>query len=561
MKRLRRRARTVMAAASLRTRVMAAAAVLVALTSLVTGLLGTALLSSYLYSKADTQMRDFAVVASRVLERSRVSQHEQGLPAQFLVEVVAADGQIQVEERPLHDTGSLQLSAAQLADTGKVYTDASAGSWRVLVQPLSDGRRAVFAYTLDDLNSTVTRLEILDAIAGAIAVAVLAIIGLPLVRASLKPLGRIEATAAAIAGGDLSRRIDQRSRGTEVGRLADALNTMLGQIETAYQARARGEARALESEERMRQFVADASHELRTPLTSVRGLAEFGLQQGDAAGTAELLRLMTLIQQESVRMGRLVEDLLLLARFDTQPRLDLRDVDLASVAAQAVLAARVVNPDRPVTLLADDPVIVYADEERLRQVIDNLIGNAIQHTPPRSPVTVSVTSTAGAGQIAVVDNGPGMTAEQAAHVFERFYRTDDARARARGGAGLGLSIVASLTAAHGGDITVDTEPGEGAAFRVRLPLAVSCTAIQPAPQLTAESESCPLGLGLPLPNVCDCVGLGQRCASLQPPCGLLPQHFRRGLRYLRAAISMTGVQAHVFQQAQQGHRGRSRSRP
>jgi signal transduction histidine kinase len=486
MKRLRRRVRTVMAAASLRTRVMAAAAVLVALTSLVTGLLGTALLSTYLYSKADTQLRDFAVVASRVLERSRVSQHEQGLPAQFLVEVVAADGQIQVEERPLHDTGSLQLSAAQLADTGKVYTDASAGSWRVLVQPLSDGRRAVFAYTLDDLNSTVTRLEILDAIAGAIAVAVLAIIGLPLVRASLKPLGRIEATAAAIAGGDLSRRIDQRSRGTEVGRLADALNTMLGQIETAYQARARGEARALESEERMRQFVADASHELRTPLTSVRGLAEFGLQQGDAAGTAELLRLMTLIQQESVRMGRLVEDLLLLARFDTQPRLDLRDVDLASIAAQSVLAARVVNPGRPVTLLADDPVIVHADEERLRQVIDNLIGNAIQHTPPRSPVTVSVTSTTGAGQIAVVDNGPGMTAEQAAHVFERFYRTDDARVRARGGAGLGLSIAASLTAAHDGDITVDSEPGKGAAFRVRLPLAVSRTAVQPARQLTAE---------------------------------------------------------------------------
>jgi signal transduction histidine kinase len=473
MKPRRGRVLNTIAAASLRTRVMAAAAVLVALTSLVTGLLGTALLSSYLYSKADGQLRDFAVVASRVLERSRVSQHDQGLPAQFLVEVVSADGQVQIQETPGHDTGVLRLSAAQLTDEGTPFTDASAGSWRVLVQPLSGGRHAVFAYSLGDLNSTVNRLEIADALAGAIAVVVLAIIGLPLVRASLAPLGRIEATAAAIAGGDLSRRIDQRSPRTEVGRLADALDTMLGQIEIAYRARTEGEARALASEDRMRQFVADASHELRTPLTSVRGLAEFGLQQGHAAGTAELLRLMTLIQQESIRMGRLVEDLLLLARFDSEPRLHRRDVDLASIAAQAVLAARIVKPGRSVTLLASDPVIVYADEERLRQVIDNLISNAIQHTPLRSPVTVSVTGAAGAGEITVADKGPGMTAEQAAHVFERFYRTDDARARARGGIGLGLAIAASLTAAHDGDITVDTEPGKGTAFRVRLPLAAS----------------------------------------------------------------------------------------
>ncbi len=221
----------------------------------------------------------------------------------------------------------------------------------------------------------------------------------------------------------------------------------------------------------MRQFVADASHELRTPLTSVRGLAEFGVQQGDAASPGELLRLMTLISREASRMGRLVEDLLLLARFDADRPLDQRPVDLASIAAQAVQAARIVNPDRPITLLAGAPVIVHADEERLRQIIDNLIGNALQHTPPRSPVTVSVTSTTGTGEIIVADNGPGMTAEQAARVFERFYRTDKARSRARGGAGLGLPIAASLAAAHDGDITVDTRPGQGAAFHLRLPLA------------------------------------------------------------------------------------------
>jgi two-component system, OmpR family, sensor kinase len=315
--------------------------------------------------------------------------------------------------------------------------------------------------------------EIADALAGAVAVAVLAGVGLPLVRASLAPLRRIEATAAAIAGGDLSRRIDHPARDTEVGRLADALDAMLGRIEAAYQARAEGEARALRSEDRMRQFVADASHELRTPLTSVSGLAEFGLQQGDAASPGELLRLMTLIQHEASRMRRLVEDLLLLARFDTDRSLDRHHVDLASIAAQAVQAARIVNPERTITLRAGEPVIVYADTERLRQVIDNLIGNATQHTPPQSPVTVSVTSTPETGEIIVADNGPGMTPEQAAHIFERFYRTDGARSRARGGTGLGLSIAASLAAAHGGDITVDTKPGQGAAFHVRLPLAAS----------------------------------------------------------------------------------------
>ena len=220
-------------------------------------------------------------------------------------------------------------------------------------------------------------------------------------------------------------------------------------------------------------FPTRRSSDLRTPLTSVRGLAEFGLQQGDTASPDELRRLMTVIRHEASRMGRLVDDLLMLARLDTDRPLDRRHVDLASIAAQAVQAARVVNPDRPITLLADDPVIVYADTERLRQIIDNLIANAAQHTPPRSPVIVSVSGTSGIGEIIVADNGPGMTAGQAAHVFERFYRTDDARTRARGGTGLGLSIAASLAAAHGGDITVDTRPGEGAAFHVRLPLAAS----------------------------------------------------------------------------------------
>ena len=466
--------------ASLRTRVMAVAAFLVALTCLVTAVLGTTLLRSYLLSRSDAQLRDFAKVASRIVQRQQLqpggdSSRPQALPTQFVTEVIGVGGQISMAGGPLGAADGPRLSAAQLSDTGTPFSATAVGgsgnSWRVLVQRLSGGRHLVIAYSLGDLNSTVTRLEIADAVAGVVCVVLLAGIGLPLVRASLAPLARIEATATAIAGGDLSRRIDQPAGNTEVGRLAEALDVMLAGVETAYLARADGEARALGSEERMRRFVADASHELRTPLTSVRGLAEYGLQQDDAASREELLRLMSLIAREADRMGRLVADLLLLARYDAGRPLDRWPVDLASLAAEAVTRARIVDPGRAITLEAAEPVIVDADEERLRQVIDNLMGNALQHTPPGSPVTVTVTGGPGRGQLTVADQGPGMTAEQASRVFERFYRTDGARTRGRGGAGLGLAIAASLAAAHGGEITVDTAPGRGAAFHVRLPLA------------------------------------------------------------------------------------------
>ena len=456
---------------------MATAALLVLLTSLVTAFLGTTLLRSYLLSRADSQLQDFAKVATRIVQRQQLqpsdSSSHQSLPAQFLVEVVAKDGQVSMAGGPLGSADGPRLSAAQLSDVGTPFTTAAAGapggSWRVLVEHLSSGGHLVIASTLGDLDSTVSRLEIADALAAAVAVVLLAGLGLPLVRGSLAPLREIESTAAAIAGGDLSRRINHAAGHTEVGRLAEALDTMLASIEGAYRARADGEARALESQERMRRFIADASHELRTPLTSMRGLAEYGLQEGGEAGSDELLRLMGLIAREGGRMGRLVDDLLLLARFDAGRGLERRPVDLASIAAEAVQQARIVAAGRPITLEAPAPVIVDADAERLRQIIDNLISNAIQHTPAGTPVTVTVTGEPGSGQLTVADQGPGMTQEQASHVFERFYRTDDARTRARGGAGLGLAIAASLAAAHGGDLTVDTKPGLGAAFHLRLP--------------------------------------------------------------------------------------------
>ena len=337
--------------ASLRTRVMAVAALLVVLTSLVTAVLGTTLLRSYLLSRADTQLQDFATVASRTVAREQLrpgdSSRPQTLPTAFLVEVIAADGQISMAGGPLGATDGPRLSAAQLSDVGTPFTAPAAGtsgdSWRVLVQQMSGGGHLVIAYGLGDLDSTVTRLEIADVIAAAAAIVLLAGVGLPLVRASLAPLREIETTAAAIASGDLSRRIDHAAGNTEVGRLAEALDAMLASIEAAYLARADGEARALRSQDRMRRFIADASHELRTPLTSVRGLAEYGLQQGGAASPEELLRLMGLIAREAGRMGRLVDDLLLLARFDAGRPLERRPVDLASIAAEAVQQARIAD--------------------------------------------------------------------------------------------------------------------------------------------------------------------------------------------------------------------------
>jgi two-component system, OmpR family, sensor kinase len=478
-----RRLRAAVADAPLRIRVMAVAAFLVMITSVVMGSLGTTLLQGYLLGRADQQLRDFATVASRNLAAGthRLPPARQpgqpSQPFQFLIEIISAGGRVSVAEAPLHHAALPRITSSRLNDPREPFTVPAAGdpghSWRVLIRTLPGGRHAVVAFSLDNLNSAVTRLEIADAAAGAVAIVLLAVIGLPLVRISLAPLAKIEKTAAAIAAGDLSRRIDHPSRRTEVGRLAEALNTMLARIEAAYRSREEGEARALDSEDRMRQFVADASHELRTPLTSVRGLAEFSLQQGTGASHAELIRLMTLIQLEAARMGRLVDDLLMLAQFDQDRPVERHPVDLSSIAARAVVAGRLAQPDRPITLHADAPVIVAGDAERLRQVLDNLIGNALQHTPRGSAVAVTVADQAGQAQLTVTDSGPGMTTDQASHVFERFYRTDRARTRARGGTGLGLSIAAALTAAHAGTITVDTQPGRGAAFQVRLPLAAS----------------------------------------------------------------------------------------
>ena len=473
--------RAVLARASLRVRVMAAAAVLVAVTSVLMGLLGTVLLRDYLFSRVDAQLRTFSSFVSRVVTDPRPGPRPhraaQQLPTDYLVEVAGPGGQVHVAPGSRQGISPPALTAAELHGPATPFTAAAKSSpghsWRVLVRAVPGGRHVVAAFSLDDVQSTVGQLELADTVAGVAAIVLLAGIGFPLIRASLAPLSRMEDTATAIAAGELSRRIPHPQERTEVGRLASALNAMLARIEASYRAREDGEAKARDSADRMRRFVADASHELRTPLTSVKGLAEFYLQQGEAADRAEMTRLMTGIQAEAARMGRLVDDLLLLAQFDEDRPLDLQPVDLSSIAVQAAAGARAIQPGRPLTVLAAAPVIVRADAGRLRQVLDNLIGNALQHTPAGTPVTVTVTARSADGQVSVADAGPGLSAAQAARVFDRFYRTDRARNRASGGTGLGLSIAATLVAAHGGTVDVHTQPGHGATFAVRLPLAAA----------------------------------------------------------------------------------------
>jgi two-component system, OmpR family, sensor kinase len=357
------------------------------------------------------------------------------------------------------------------------------GRWRVAVQPLRDGSggSVVVAASLDGIDSTIRQLRAIDLGVSLVVLGVLAGVGVAVVRASLRPLVEIEQTARAIAAGDLTRRVPDRDPRTEVGRLGRALNTMLAQIEAAFGARAASEASARRSEDRMRRFVADASHELRTPLTTIRGFAEL-YRQGAPRDPAELDRLMRRIEDQAARMGLLVEDLLLLARLDQQRPLERLPVDLLALAADAVSDARAVAPDRRIELvLGDDDgdrgdaLVVLGDAERLRQVLANLVDNALTHTPAGSPVEVRVGGAALDGRpsaaVEVVDHGQGLTPEQTERVFERFYRADPARSRAAGGTGLGLSIVAALVAAHGGTVQVDSVPGRGARFRVVLPLA------------------------------------------------------------------------------------------
>jgi two-component system, OmpR family, sensor kinase len=532
---------------SLRLKLVTALLVLVGLALAVTGLVGNAILKNYLLTPYDQSLA--ATPNSGQLQAALRNYADTGQPVASpgaAVDIIA-NGKITSVVQPTTTTSgnsgpfsfrqsvpmsgpALETSPAWLVGhTGHPFTlpaQSGNGEWRVLlvsrelVTNNGDTATGSLAIAVDvtSVYRTTGQLASIDWIVGLVVLALLGLIGVAVIRGSLRPLKEIEATAGAIAAGDLTRRVPERDPTTEVGSLGRSLNAMLSQIEMAFDAQSASEDAARRSEERMRRFVGDASHELRTPITAIRGFAEYYRQRGGVRSgphdadepapngksplaPADLDRIMRRVEQESARMGILVEDLLLLARLDQQRPLDRRTVDLLTLAADAVHDARVVAPDRQINLSVGTgaALLVTGDEVRLRQVIGNLMSNALTHTPAGTPIDVhlrpgtmaeiqAATATpapvppegrtpadglAATGQPAAVleitDHGPGLSAEHARHAFERFYRAD--AARTTGGTGLGLAIVAALVAAHGGAVWVRTQPAQGATFSVALPLA------------------------------------------------------------------------------------------
>jgi two-component system OmpR family sensor kinase len=616
----------------LRVKLIAAILVLVTAALAVISVAGIAFLRSYLLNEADQQLRAVAInarpsdiVQSYLFFGAGSAQPAYGgisiqwLPAKgHLQQVIAeysgfragqphqvpgpainrSDSWLYTPQRANHRAYSwLNTSGAPVSAPVTVRAFSGNGRWRVVSSPDSFHSpspssplvKGTIIVGLDVTTQyrTLDELTIIDLIISGALLLVLTIVGIAVIRSSMRPLRDIEQTAEAIAAGDLGRRVPERDPRTEVGRLGRSLNTMLAHIETAFRARMASEEAARRSEEaarrsaldasrsedRMRQFVADASHELRTPLTAIRGFAEYYRQRGGvgdppldaehtpaaagdnradgsntphAAGDtpddesdalpdtvspsppsapgagpsangadtgppaglpagllthADLDRLIERVESEAMRMGVLVDDMLLLARLDQERPLDFKTVDLLAIAADALHDARVMAPQRTINLTvgtADAP-LVTGDEVGLRQVVGNLVSNALTHTPRGTPIDITIRTgalsnghrlTAGAAQtpapggqppqrqdgdraviLEVSDQGPGLTDEQKEHVFERFYRTDRARSRRAGGTGLGLAIVAAMVGAHHGRVWVESEPGNGATFGFALPLA------------------------------------------------------------------------------------------
>jgi two-component system, OmpR family, sensor kinase len=353
---------------------------------------------------------------------------------------------------------------------GRAFTvdgkDGDDARYRVYAETFGDGV-IVVAAPLTDEDAALSRLLLLSSLVIVGILVVLGLVAWVVVRVGLLPLDRIGHTAGAIAGGDLSHRVESTDPRTEVGRLGIAFNAMLDRLEEAF-----GQRQA--SEDRLRRFLADASHELRTPLASIRGYAEL-FRMGAARSEEDVSKAMRRIEDEAARMGVLVEDLLTLARLDEIAEAPHTEVDLAVLAADAVADAQAVAPERPISLEAPSGAVVLGDAHQLRQVLGNLLRNAVVHTPGETPIEVSV-ETGAEVRLEVRDHGPGLPTGDPSALFERFWRAEGGRERGRAGAGLGLAIVAAIVDAHGGRVSAANASGGGAVFSVVLPAGPGVTA-------------------------------------------------------------------------------------
>jgi two-component system, OmpR family, sensor kinase len=475
---------------SLRARLLAGVLVMTAF-GLLAASGGTYLaLRSFLLGRIDQQLMATRASVGHGLRQSSTSTIDAATldrlaPPVAFVEVRDAAGRVLAVHYPSSLSGSAPgprlPSELHLPTAGRVRVPSrepdlqfdvaatrGSGRYRVLVSSLPSAAGVlIVAVSLDDVNATLEHLLDVELLIAAVLLAILAVAAFWLLRRALRPLERISAIAGGIAQGDLDVRLSPADEGSEIGRLGLALNGMLERLEDAFARRDRSEAQ-------LRRFVSSASHELRTPLTSIRGYAAL-LRRGAGAHPEDLEKSISRIESEATRMAGLIDDLLLLARLDEERPLTRSSTDLALIARDAVDDARAREPERPISIDADRPVIVSGDEPRLRQIVANLLENAQVHTPAATPVRVEIATRHGMAVLAVIDTGPGIDPDQAPHVFERFYRgtppgSGDAAPRT-GGSGLGLAIVRTIAEAHGGTATVSSGPGQGARFEIALPLA------------------------------------------------------------------------------------------
>jgi two-component system OmpR family sensor kinase len=450
---------------SIRLRVIVATVLLVAVAVVAADVTGFWLFKRYSSQDADKSVHLVATTAAAAIEGGKKLSlalfPSTARPA--LVELLTRDGRVlQVARTP--DATSVELpTAALLARPGSSQRLASERLQAIAV-PLADGRTVIAAVAVGPSMAELAHLSTLNFQVAAAVILLAAIVAALVLTSSLRPLRRIAATADAIAAGSMGDRIPLPSKGSEIAPVATALNRMLSEIEQAFAARDA-------TEERLRRLLADASHELRTPLTSIRGYAEL-FRRGADQDPDDLAAVMRAIEDESARMTRLVDDLLLLARLDDQQPLERQPLALDDIVEAAAEAATVVDRTRPLDLdLGPRPTVVTGDGGRLRQLIDNLLSNTRQHTPPGTAVSVRLSTAANEAVLRVADTGPGIPTEEQERIFDRFFRLDGARSPGRGGTGLGLAIVQAIATAHNGRVTVANAQPHGAAFELRIPLA------------------------------------------------------------------------------------------
>lgn len=455
------------------------------------------IVSGLLVDRVDDQLEAATPPVAAALTRTTQPRHraEHGLflPAGSYAALVDARGHVRREARfafgqdaPRPKIPS-ELIRSQTLDGEPTLTTVSAErggtQYRLIAKPLSAEGTVVVALPLTEVNATKRLLLLIGGAVSGFALLTVGVAAYWLTRRELRPLERMAEKSRGIAAGDLSQRLEPADPRTEVGQLGDALNAMLAEIERAF-------ADRVAAEERLRRFVADASHELRTPVTAIRGYAEL-FRRGAGDRPADLANVMRRIEQEGERMGELVEELLLLARLDQGLPLERQPVDVSAVVDAAADAARAADPERPIDVDSQSPLVVLGSESRLRQVVDNLLTNARVHTPAGTPIHVRLAAEDEQVVLEVADTGPGVPAEEADRIFERFYRTDRSRTRSQGGVGLGLAIVRSLVEAHGGAVSYRARPGGGSVFRIVLPLAPAADSKDARPETATASAERP----------------------------------------------------------------------